>query len=215
MGCSADENDPRVVPALKGRYTATTAGPWTVITFDRGLYALRTSACDRDVCLEFGEFSVNREGTELSLRSETERAPRTMGIELQAAAAPSARPGLRSQSTRQTAELVDPRDSALVTPPTADNLTMEGGQALVLAAVGCVITTQIRGDHEAYLASARAKAAKEGVKITGDTHSGTLSGQIAGTYSVTGNTLHIRVTELPFIGSCGDVRLVLLSSSPT
>ncbi len=60
---------------------------------------------------------------------------------------------------------------------------------------------KVSGDLEAKLEIARRKASAQGVTLQGDTRSGSFSGLITGTYSISGGMATVTITSKPFIVS--------------
>ncbi len=59
----------------------------------------------------------------------------------------------------------------------------------------------VRGDLEAKLSYAKRKAAEKSVTMAGDTRSGSFSGMISGTYSISGGIATVAISRKPFIAS--------------
>lgn len=60
---------------------------------------------------------------------------------------------------------------------------------------------EVSGDLESKLEIAKGKARAQGVAFHGDTRSGSFSGSISGTYSISGGVATVTITKKPFIVS--------------
>ncbi len=59
----------------------------------------------------------------------------------------------------------------------------------------------VKGNLQAKLRVAKQKAAKQGVRLEGDTEFGTFSGLILGTYEISQGVATVRITKKPIIVS--------------
>ena len=69
---------------------------------------------------------------------------------------------------------------------------------------GCPpFTITVREDLNTALARVKQKAAEKGITFIGDTQRGSFSGDVSGTYSVSGNQVTVKISSRPFIYPCG------------
>ena len=78
------------------------------------------------------------------------------------------------------------------------------------------ITLPFKGDKEAKLRQLKALAAEKGFEFVGDTWRGTFAGdtilgRVAGTYSISGQTIAVEITERPMFLSVARIRRELAS----